>query len=134
MKFRFSIPFVMFLLALALIMPTVVMAQDMTVEPTPVETPVPEQPPVEEPDAPGFNLFTFLGGVAVGTLTALGAVFGLIGRLKNDLAAMNAIEWAGKNIPVEGLVEVINAMGRNMRDAGEVIDKVTDGLPNTVTS
>lgn len=97
-------------------------------EPTLVVTPAPEPTPAPES---GFDLREFLIGALVGTATTLAAVFGMVGRLKNDVAALNAIEWLGKSIPVEAL-DKLNHLGQSLRDAGEVLDKVTDGKPNVV--
>ena len=72
---------------------------------------------------------TFLTGAVAGGAGVLIAVFGTIGRFKNDQATLNMIEWLGKSIPPEAL-DKLNEIGRNMRDAGDVIDRVTDGEPN----
>lgn len=82
-------------------------------------------------EQPGFNLGEFLLGVVSGGTGVLIAAFGLVGRLKNDKAALDAIEWLGRSVPVEAL-DKLNELGRNLRDAGEVLDRVTDGLPNTI--
>lgn len=101
---------------------------EATAAPTVEFTPAPEQPPVQQP---GFDLREFLLGVVTGGATVLAGVFGVIGRLKNDKAALDAIEWLGKSIPVEAL-DKLNLLGRNLQDAGEVLNKVTDNQPNTV--
>lgn len=102
------------------------------------EAPVDEAPPIvviERPPAEqsGFKIGEFLLGLASGAFVALAGVFGLVGRLKNDKTALDAIEWLGKSIPVEAL-DKLNNLGRTMRDAGEVLDKVTDGQVNVVIS
>lgn len=99
-------------------------------EPAPAPTAIatPEPTPTPTPES-GFDLREFLIGALVGGASVLAAVFGIIGRLKNDVAALNAIEWLGKSIPVEAL-DKLNELGKNLRDAGEVLDKVTDGAPN----
>lgn len=102
-----------------------------TVVPSPVPTPVVEPPAPTPTPEPGFNLREFLIGALAGVATSLAAVFGIIGRLKNDKPALDAIEWLGRSIPVEAL-DKLNELGRNLRDAGEVLDKVSDKLPNTV--
>lgn len=132
----------LFLFSLALLLPfSAAIAQDVTDEPLLTNTPaVTEAPTLEPTPAPeptptpesGFNLREFLTGALAGVATTLAAVFGIIGRLKNDKAALDAIEWLGKSIPVEALRE-LNRLGQNARDAGDVIDRVTDGLPNMVS-
>ena len=100
------------------------LAQEST-EPAPVEEPI---TPPSEP-AP-FNLVHVLVSGIIGAVAGVSGVLAAVGRIKNDKATLDAIEWAGKNIPVEGLLEIINALGRNMKDAGDVIDKISDGKPN----
>lgn len=89
-------------------------------------------PPAE---GPGFveGLVQFISGIVLGTVATLAGVLTLIGRLKNDKATLDAIEWAGKNVPVE-VVLAFNELAKRMIDAGMVIDAVTDGLPNTEAS
>lgn len=101
-----------------------------TVAPEPTTMPDPEPEPIPTPE-PGFSLSNFLTGVLTGASVVLASIFGLIGRMKNDKAALDAIEWLGKSVPIEAL-DKLGALGRNMRDAGEVIDKVTDGQPNVI--
>lgn len=87
--------------------------------------------PVDLPvDRDGFDVLEFVTGALTGAVVALGAAFGLVGRLKNDRAALDAIEWLGKSIPADTL-DKINELAKNLRDAGDVIDRVTDGKPNT---
>lgn len=93
-----------------------------------VTPPVEDGPPVVV-EQPGFNVSGFLMGVLAGVAGALATVFGIIGKLKDDTAALNAIEWLGKSIP-ESALTTLNDLGQKMRDAGEVIDLVTDGKPN----
>lgn len=113
--------------------PTLVATVQPPTAEVPVEEPVEEPaPPIEDEEQAGFNLISFLSGALAGTLATLGGIFGIIGRLKNDTAALNAIEWLGKSIPVDALTQ-LNELGRNLRDAGEVLDKVTDGLPNAAS-
>lgn len=126
-------------LALALFGATVT-AQDVTVEPTETVAPtevatveVTVEPPVEpapdpEEDRMGEyfrNALSFLLGLVGGGTLVLVAV----GRLKEDKSALDAIEWLGKSVPVEALQE-LNKFGHAARDAGDVLVKVTDGLPN----
>ena len=102
---------------------------EVTVIPAPGDD-APDVVVIEQPgDSSGFNLWTFLGGALTGALTALGAVFGIVGRLKNDVAALNAIEWLGKSVPADTL-NTINDMAQKMKDAADVMIRVTDGLPN----
>ena len=105
--------------------------------PTPDPSPLPQGGEESPAEQPGFNLLEFLSGALVGVVSTLAAVFGIVGRLKNDKATLDAIEWLGKSIPIDAMdtwLDKLNEMGRNLRDAGEVIDKVTDGLPNLVQS
>lgn len=128
-----------FLILLLVLSMSVTVAQESTDEPTPTPevtaaptvevTPAPEQPPVQQP---GFDLREFLLGVVTGGATVLAGVFGVIGRLKNDKPALDAIEWLGKSIPVEAL-DKLNELGRNMRDTGDVLVTVTDKQPNVIT-
>lgn len=132
---------VVLLLGLLIIAP--VMSQDATDEPTVavVEVaPVEEMPVVidiEPPPSPapvvivdsGFNLTSFLGGIITGALGALGGIFGVIGKQRDNLPALNAIEWLGKSAPPE-MVKAVNDMSMRMMHAAEVLMKVTDNLPN----
>lgn len=93
-----------------------------------VEPPVIEQPPVVI-EQPGFNLTAFLGGIVTGVFVTLGGVFGVIGRYRDNTAALNAIEWLGKSAPPD-MVKTLNEMSINMMHAAEVLIKITDGLPN----
>jgi len=136
MKHRIVLLLLTVLLLTVLLIAVPAIAQDeATPEVTETAAPNVEPAPVVEPPAPtpapepGFNLRDFLLGVLTGGATTLAAIFGIIGRLKNDKAALDAIEWLGKSIPIEALRE-LNRLGHNARDAGEVIDRVTDGLPN----
>lgn len=112
------------LILLLLAVPAI--AQDGPAAETP--TPLPDDSGEVVP-APGFNLAEFLAGLVAGATGALIGVFGIVGRIKNDKAALDAIEWLGKSIPVDAL-DRLNELGKAMRDAGEVIDRVTDGEPN----
>lgn len=87
-------------------------------------------PPVTV-DSPVSHLLEFVAGALTGTAVTLGAAFGLVGRLKHDQAALDAIEWLGRSIPADTLNQ-LNELAKNLRDAGDVIDRVTDGKPNTV--
>ena len=123
---------VLVMLALLIVGPALGQASTQEAEPPVVVTDIPtdDGPPpvvVEQPD--GFNVVEFLTGALVGTAATLATVFGIIGRLKNDQAALDAIEWLGSSIPADAL-EQINQLGKSLRDAGEVIDRVSDGLPN----
>ncbi len=121
---------VIVMLLLALSGPT--FAQDATSEPTAPAEVTPEPPVIVVPaPAEGFNFWQFLSGVATGVLTTLATVLGLVGRLKNDTAALNSIEWLGKSVPADVLLK-LNKVGTGLVDAGEVVVKVTDGLPNEV--
>lgn len=124
------------LLVLSLALPVIAQEETPTLEfatntPAPVEV-TPEPTPAPDPVAPvsGFNLVEFLAGAALGAVGTLTAVFGIVGRFKNDTPLLNAIEGLTKSIPVE-YVDKLNQLGRNIRDAGEVLDKITDKLPNT---
>lgn len=119
--------FVVLLFAL-LFTGSLALAQEVTAEPTAEATPTP-LPPVETPTEDGFDLREFLSGIAVGAITALAAVFGIVGRLKNDKPALDAIEWLGRSVPADVLLK-LNQLGSGARDAGEVLVKVTDGKPN----
>lgn len=88
----------------------------------------PGEPPVVIVDS-GFNLTAFLGGIVTGVFVTLGGVFGVIGRYKDNLPALNAIEWLGKSAPPE-MVKAMNDMATKMADAAYVLIKVTDNLPN----
>lgn len=110
-----------------------VTAQESTGEPPTVPTDVPavdvtpETPaPVEQPN---FNLRDFLLGIASGALVALVSMFSFIGKLKNDKVVLDALERLGNSVPADLLLK-LNDLGGNMRDAGDVLVKVTDGLPN----
>lgn len=116
---------VLLLLAL-LVMPVAVSAQD---GPFTEATPLPDDSGVVVP-SPGFSLAEFFAGLFAGAMGALIGVFGIIGRIKNDKAALDAIEWLGKSVPADVVVQ-LNDLGKALRDAGEVLDKVTDGKPNT---
>ena len=77
----------------------------------------------------GFDVLTFVVGLVSGAAGVLAGMFGMVGRLKNDKAALDAIEWLGRSIPVEAL-DKLNKLGQTMQDTGVVLEMVTDGLPN----
>lgn len=109
--------------------PTVEVTPDVT-EVAPVEpAPEPEQPPQDESIWAGLARYglAVLAGIGIGVTTALG----IVSRIKNDKATLDAIEWAGRNISPEAIAE-IRKLAMLLRDAGEVIDKVTDGKENVV--
>jgi len=99
---------------------------EVTPEPTP--TPAPEPTPVE---MPGFNLGEFALGLLSGVAVTGAAIFGFVGKLKNDKVILDALERLGNSVPAD-LVLKLNALGGNMRDAGDVLVKVTDGQPNVI--
>lgn len=109
---------------------------DDVVEVTPpvvvVDPPVVEQPPdvvvIEQPDGT-FKLAEFLGGIVTGVFVTLGGIFGVIGRYRDNTPALNAIEWLGKSAPPD-VIQTMNQMSINMMHAAEVLNKITDGLPN----
>ncbi len=132
---RLSLGLILFILAFGLA--GNVMAQETPLSSPPPNTgevdPLPSPPPNTGEGTPGAlaGLLNFVTGALVGAAASLAGLFALVGRLKSDKAALDAIEWLGKSIPVDAL-DKLNEMGRNLRDAGEVLDKVTDGQPNAV--
>lgn len=121
------------MIALSLLTP-IASAQESTGEPPALPTaapavdvtPAPDVTPVQQPN---FNLRDFLLGIASGALVALVSMFGFIGKLKNDKVVLDALERLGNSVPADLLLK-LNDLGGNMRDAGDVLVKVTDGLPN----
>lgn len=133
--------FLVLLTVLVLLLGAVaVTAQEVTAEPDPVATvtavvtlsPGTETLEVVIPqpanDATGGILSVILGAI-VGAASVLAGLLGIVGRLRNDKAALDAIEWLGKSIP-ETALEKFNELGRSLGEAGEVLEMVTDGLPN----
>lgn len=110
--------------------PEVTETASPTIEPAPVETPAPEPEPTPQPN---FDLIEFLAGAALGAVGTLTAVFGIVGRFKNDTALLNAIEGLTRSIPADTL-DKLTDLGRTIRDAGEVLEKITDRLPNDAGS
>lgn len=108
---------IVLIVSILLLLPLVASAQDATVQPAPDSAPL-------STGVLSYILIFFSGAVAGVT-----AVLAAVGRLKNDTAALNAIEWLGKSIPADALTE-LNKLGAALRDAGDVVGKVTDGQPN----
>lgn len=126
-----------FLLAVSLHGP--LLAQDTLVTNTPVAEVTPEPvvtpAPADEPaDQPGtlVGLLNFVVGAVTGAVVTLTGTFAIIGRIKNDKPMLDLIEALGKSVPAEVTLK-LNELGRSVRDAGEVIDAVTDGQPNEVS-
>jgi hypothetical protein len=120
------------ILIIALALPFAVLAQDpdATPEPGAALVVVATAAPVPAPDgsAPSgilVYILTFFSGALVGVT----AVLSTVGRLKNDAAALNAIEWLGKSVPADVVLK-LNLLGKSLQSAGDVVVKVTDGQPN----
>ena len=136
-KFNLLFLVMIFLLAISLHGP--LMAQDDLMTNTPVAEVTPEPvvtpaPVVDEPiDQPGtlVGLLNFVVGAVTGAVVTLTGTFAIIGRIKNDKPMLDLIEALGKSVPAEVTLK-LNELGRSVRDAGEVIDAVTDGQPNEV--
>lgn len=103
-------------------------ALEPTVEPT--LAPVVDVPPVDQPGTLA-GLLNFVVGAITGAVVTLTGTFAIIGRIKNDKPLLDLIEALGKSAPAD-LVLKLNELGKSVRDAGEVIDVVTDGRPNVV--
>ena len=133
-------PMVIMWLILLLVMvfsPVVAMQDEPTEEPPVVEEPVEDVPveePAEESDVPLMErLILIFSSLFAGMIGGGGTVLLVVGRFKNEPAMLTLIEGAINSWPPETR-ELLFRFGTGMRDAGEVVGKVTDGKPNVETT
>lgn len=91
-----------------------------------------DAPIIVAEDEPSFwrGIVTYLLGAASGVIATVTGVLTLVSRFKGNDEALAAIEWLGRSVPESALTQ-LNELGRTMRDAGEVLESVSDGKPNS---
>lgn len=117
----------------------IIVTQTPENSPTPTLTPTPEMTPTPLPAIPpsqdvaiaGVNAFyTFIAGIGIGGLGVAGVILLAVTVILRSPVLLTAIEGlVYSRLDTEG-IKNLRSVGSVLDKAGELIDKVTDGLPN----
>lgn len=74
------------------------------------------------------NIITLVTGLAIGLIAGGGSVLALVSRVKSDTALLAAIEGLANSASPQ-VIEALRKIVPGLRDAADVIDEATDGVP-----